>query len=972
MHDLNVSDIYFNVTAESSAFVGGIAGFMDSDAEDDNSGAVIDNVKTSGKISVYSTKSNSFAAGIAAYQFKGAIINSSSDMDISCIVKDEALAEVGSIVGLNNRGLNANLYSTGKIYGSGSRENGLEGMAVVSGIAGVQAGSEVNCYTDADLETAEYSIYAGMLSGWITGIGKTYDSWFDKNASMVIDGKSVNPPESVGTVVAPDVSDEDGTAYVGGLTKDIKSYDADSYKSIAVSMNELFEEFPVDITEFGLSASALRRWKYDEASKRVVFDTAYGTVKYVKPEVENVKEETVSANNGTWYGRSEDKSTVVKIVVKNNEIESTEVLSGNDSGEKFDEAFKKAKEKAVYGDFTDYEAADTSKFAGGEGTEEKPYLISNEEQLRYLAESINEDVNWKGVWFRQTADITLSDKEWLPIGRSLQVRVNGSPSIVAIYPFRGSFDGGNHVIKNLKMGTEAEPYNGFSVGLFGVTEGDFNSNKLQSASVNRVTLKNIKLRDVDINAEIEMATRAGGLIGAGEDGIFIDNCSVTGNIEVNTQDSYDQVGSVAGYLLRGSMLNTWSDVELKAFANKSTVYAGGIMGMQNRVTTVNCYSLGDVSVGSGNNNKATAGGIVGLDGGVIVNSYASGNVSSSKTTFDLGIISGRAAGISEERGNYYNSDAEILNQGTEIEARPIGTDVTKSAVSNNFARSAEFMAGSEFADELNANRLGISRILNEVKEELGTDEDGNSAGHSVYYNGDGSELREWEALNGIVGFEEVSPEEPTPSENTTEPSISGNNAEPSATSGNSAVSGNGTASGNGAVSGNDTASGNKAVSENDAVSANEIVSTVTKKLSDDVSVTYKETVSFNGKKTVFGAEDITVTVDGAEYKGDKLKLRYKNNQKAGEATFYIKGIKGASKAQRKLLKQVKKTALTFKVDKLALTGENAEIRLSKSGAVKSVKAVVNGKKLKLKKSEYSANAGIITISGERFSGELKY
>nr|MCR5525901.1 hypothetical protein [Lachnospiraceae bacterium] len=710
-----------------------------------------------------------------------------------------------------------------------------------------------------------------------------------------------------------------------------------------VSMNELFDEFPVEITQFGLSKSALKNWKYDEESEKVVFDKTYGTVNYVKPEVENVEEETVSMNDGTWFGRSEDKSTVVKITVENNEVRSAEVLSGSESGDDYDAALERAKEKAVYGDITNYEPGDPSKFAGGDGTEENPYRIANEEQLRYLAESINEDVDWKGVWFKQTADITLSDEEWLPIGWSLQTKINSHPTIVAIYSFKGSYDGGNHVIKNLKMGTEEKPYNGFSTGLFGVTEGDFDSNALQSASVNRVTLKNIKLRDIDINAEIEVATRAGGLVGAGEDGIYIDNCSVTGDIEVNTEESYNQVGSVAGYLLRGCMTDTWSDVDLKAYSDKSSVYAGGIMGMQNRVTAVNCYSLGDVSVGSGNNNKAVAGGIVGLDGGVVVNSYASGDVSSSKTTFDLGIIAGRVAGIADERNNYYNSDAKIENQGTEIAARPVGSDMTKKAVSNNFARSAEEIASEDFVAELNTNRSGIKDIIGEVRDVLGTDEKGSSSYHSVYYTGDGSDLNKWVRDNGVTGFEDVNP-----ADDVIDP------AEDDKTPSGNTISDN-TASGN-------TASGNTAKAYN----------TVTKKLTENVSVTYKETVSFNGKKTVFGSDDISISVNGVVYSGDKLKLKYKNNRKAGEATFYIRKLKGATRAEKKLIKEVRKTALTYEVEKLALTASNTEVKLNKAGEVKTVKAVVNGKKIKLKKSEYSVANGVITFSGDRFSGSIKY
>lgn len=75
---------------------------------------------------------NQFVGGLVGHQYKGAIINSWTDADLSGTVASGDLAEVGGLVGLNNRGLVANCYSFSNIYGSGNRDNGNEGMAVVS------------------------------------------------------------------------------------------------------------------------------------------------------------------------------------------------------------------------------------------------------------------------------------------------------------------------------------------------------------------------------------------------------------------------------------------------------------------------------------------------------------------------------------------------------------------------------------------------------------------------------------------------------------------------------------------------------------------------------------------------------------------------------------------------------------------------------------------------------------------------
>lgn len=136
------------------------------------------------------------------------------------------------------------------------------------------------------------------------------------------------------------------------------------------------------------------------------------------------KQPEAKLQDGTWYGRSDDESTVVKITVENGEITATEVISGSSSGDSYDAALATAQQKSIYGDFSHYYEADITKFSGGSGTEEDPYLISTVDQLSYLSYSVNSDVDWSGVYFKQTADIDLSGIDWQPIGWALNAEVN--------------------------------------------------------------------------------------------------------------------------------------------------------------------------------------------------------------------------------------------------------------------------------------------------------------------------------------------------------------------------------------------------------------------------------------------------------------------------------------------------------------------------------------------------------------------
>ena len=79
----------------------------------------------------------------------------------------------------------------------------------------------------------------------------------------------------------------------------------------------------------------------------------------------------------------------------------------------------------------------------GAGTESDPYLISSDQDLQYLANSVNAGNPFSGKFFLQTADINLVES---------QIFSDGFVPIGDIYgnrPFSGTYDGGGHSI--LKM-----------------------------------------------------------------------------------------------------------------------------------------------------------------------------------------------------------------------------------------------------------------------------------------------------------------------------------------------------------------------------------------------------------------------------------------------------------------------------------------------------------------------------------------
>ena len=700
-------DVAFYTSYAATAYVGGIVGITQgSTTNGEYTGAVIDNCYVSGIIKHTAEKGNQFVGGIVGMQYKGAIINSAAEVDLSGVVTSGDLAEVGGLVGLNNRGLVANCRSDSTVYGSGNRDNGNEGMAVVSNLIACNAGDLVNCYASGDITTKEHSVYAGMVSGWVTGIGKSYSCWYDLNSTMIV-GKdtdnplTVKPVESIGTKVASGVTEE-GDAYTGGLVDKMTGVNGTS-QAVADSLNASFKEFPIDISEkYGLSANSLKTWVYEDDA--LDFGSAYEKVNYVKPDCETVVKPELKLNDGTWYGRDDEKTTVVSVEVENGKVIETsiKVIKGDSEGEAYDAALAKAKYKATYGDFSHYEAADVSKFGGGSGTADDPYIIANAEQLKYLSSSINADVSWSGVYFKQTADITL-DGQWQPIGWALNGEVNGAKKQICAYPFRGNYDGGGYSISGLVIGSESAPADMMTAGLFGLTSGSVSSNAQLDGSEQTVTIKNVNLKNVYINVSTRYETYVGGLVGSAQNGICIDNCTVSGKVSSETSESFSRAGGLAGSILRGSVTNCAANVEVKGVTDTNHVYAGGFYGMDNRVTTYNCYALGNVYGSSSNNNKVHIGGFVGQAGGVHYNCYAAGSeIVSAKTTTDVGAFSGRNSGINVDYYCYHNNEA-LVKQGDTEGNKAVGVATTNTVIANCEGKTASELKSAEFAKLMTDN-----------------------------------------------------------------------------------------------------------------------------------------------------------------------------------------------------------------------------------------------------------------------------
>ena len=190
-------------------------------------------------------------------------------------------------------------------------------------------------------------------------------------------------------------------------------------------------------------------------------------------------------------------------------------------------------------------------YAGGSGTKDDPWLISNDKQLAKLAHDVtsgNSKAMFAGKYFRLTQDIDLSQGKWMPIGTWKCNKKENDRY------FAGKFDGDGHTISNMKIEwVNATGYEA-SWGLFGRLYGTSASSEDTYASVTNLIIDNAQIQKKKDTAPvgssvIKIGTVAGDMTQFAEiSNIIIRNSQITDNEETyNTPNSF-RVGGVIGYI----------------------------------------------------------------------------------------------------------------------------------------------------------------------------------------------------------------------------------------------------------------------------------------------------------------------------------------------------------------------------------------------------------------------------------------
>ena len=183
-------------------------------------------------------------------------------------------------------------------------------------------------------------------------------------------------------------------------------------------------------------------------------------------------------------------------------------------------------------------------------------------------------------------------------------------------PFKGVFDGNNHIITGLYINNSLE-----YVGLFGVAEN--------------AIIKNLSIENAYIEVDYLLQIAAGCLTGLVYNSA-ITNCWSSGTVYATSEGRSASAGGISGVIENSTVSNCYSTASVNSYSldeyAELETAAGGIAGfVVNNSTIVHCFSTGDVN--SFSTDWGYAGGVVGKSyyNCSIANCYATGDVSSSST-----------------------------------------------------------------------------------------------------------------------------------------------------------------------------------------------------------------------------------------------------------------------------------------------------------------------------------------------------
>lgn len=492
----------------------------------------------------------------------------------------------GSVKGRNNTGLLVGRAFDTQITGLWVDDCSVEGNQYVGGVTGFLGNSNISLsYTRGSVTAIAPQSYVGSIAGYKTGSNiVNSNSWMDVTGNQGIIGGLVGYNES-GDInncyhAVGEVSGTDPIGQIGGLVG-------------------------------GHNQGAVIRsyWNVETSGQQASAGGGFGrtTEEMTRPHAENTYE---GWEFPPWH---EDRDAV------NRRYPCVRMRVGGGI------------------------VMPPSLFAGGEGTEHDPLLISNSRHLDNVRRYLGEE--HRGTFFKQIRDIDLDrnpyneGEGWEPIG------TEGNR-------FEGNYDGGSYKIYNLFIDRD-DDYQ----GLFGAT--------------NNSRLKNIKLINADVtgsrftgglvgvtavtevsncyvDGDVSGTFQTGGIVGYNS-GSSINRSYSTGNVTAINENS--QVGGLVGYNINSPINNSFSRMDVTG----SRRDVGGLVGFHQDAQITNCYATGFIEATHDAPFAVTIGGLVGdVQDATVTNSYWNTETTGQTRS------SGGGVGTTTERMTYpYDDEAYV-------------------------------------------------------------------------------------------------------------------------------------------------------------------------------------------------------------------------------------------------------------------------------------------------------------------------
>ena len=299
----------------------------------------------------------------------------------------------------------------------------------------------------------------------------------------------------------------------------------------------------------------------------------------------------------------------------------------------------------------------------GEGTEEEPYEINSDKDLKLLAYHVaNEEVDgYEGYYFALTRDISLSDTaSWLPIGYFTEAG-DSEPK-----PFKGNFNGQGYRVYNLKISDTTQDY----AGLFGSVHGAVIENLTVDGQVNAHSKAALLVGETNDSTISNCSSRGqvrgvgviGGIVGEAYDSVILECTNTAGVLGGTDADGVNDAyaGGICGSAQSSFMSDCTSDTTDSYSALYSEGYVGGIAGNIYETEIYNTYVEGKV----GSTSADYIGGLVGrMQSGQVKNGRFAGNIgaSTSSTLKTAGLFVGYIEGGTIDLGDdlaYLYTDSE--------------------------------------------------------------------------------------------------------------------------------------------------------------------------------------------------------------------------------------------------------------------------------------------------------------------------